>query len=83
MKLKYVKPDSIITGWDFSTSGVKCLAFDLEGNVVDRIRLPMVATCMGTPAGFRGDERGTARGTEDRRSGSGSHRPAESVRCST
>ena len=24
----------IITGWDFSTGGVKCLAFDLEGRTV-------------------------------------------------
>lgn len=28
--------DGIITGWDFSTSGVKCLAFDLHGKVVAR-----------------------------------------------
>jgi sugar (pentulose or hexulose) kinase len=38
--LKYVSPTSIITGWDFSTSGVKCLAFDLDGNRVAEVRLP-------------------------------------------
>jgi xylulokinase len=31
---------AIITGWDFSTSGVKCLAFDLEGNTIADVRLP-------------------------------------------
>ncbi len=31
---------AIITGWDFSTSGVKCLAFDLDGNTVAQVRLP-------------------------------------------
>ncbi len=40
MQLRHVAPSSIITGWDFSTSGVKCLAFDLEGNAVAEIRLP-------------------------------------------
>src|SRR5271155_2318656 len=38
--LKYVPAGSIITGWDFSTSGVKCLAFDLDGNRVAEVRLP-------------------------------------------
>ena len=38
--LRQVKLESIITGWDFSTSGVKCLAFDLEGNKVAEARLP-------------------------------------------
>src|ERR1019366_2752997 len=28
------------TGWDFSTSGVKCLAFDLDGNAIADVRLP-------------------------------------------
>jgi xylulokinase len=31
--------DSIITGWDFSTGSVKCLAFDLRGNKVAEARL--------------------------------------------
>src|ERR1019366_8401748 len=38
--LKHVPPNSIITGWDFSTSGVKCLAFDLDGNTIADVRLP-------------------------------------------
>lgn len=33
-------PQSVITGWDFSTSAVKCLAFDLGGNVLAEVRLP-------------------------------------------
>lgn len=38
--LQCVSPESIITGWDFSTGAVKCLAFDLKGNVVAEARLP-------------------------------------------
>jgi xylulokinase len=38
--LRCVAPDSIIAGWDFSTSGVKCLAFDLQGNTLAEVRLP-------------------------------------------
>jgi sugar (pentulose or hexulose) kinase len=37
--LRHVKPDSVITGWDFSTSGVKCLAFDTGGNTLAEVRL--------------------------------------------
>ncbi len=40
MPLRHVSPQSIITGWDFSTSGVKCLAFDLDGNTLAETRLP-------------------------------------------
>ncbi|MCI0379662.1 MAG: xylulose kinase, partial [Gemmataceae bacterium] len=40
MPLRHVAPGSIITGWDFSTSGVKCLAFDTDGNKVTQVRLP-------------------------------------------
>jgi xylulokinase len=40
MPLRHVSPQSIITGWDFSTSGVKCLAFDLDGNTLADTRLP-------------------------------------------
>ena len=34
--LRCVPHDTIIVGWDFSTSAVKALAFDLEGEVVAR-----------------------------------------------
>jgi sugar (pentulose or hexulose) kinase len=37
--LRRVPPDSVITGWDFSTSGVKCLAFDIDGSTVAEVRL--------------------------------------------
>jgi sugar (pentulose or hexulose) kinase len=29
-----------VTGWDFSTGAVKCLAFDLEGKTLAEVRLP-------------------------------------------
>ncbi len=38
--LQHVPAATIITGWDFSTSGVKCLAFDLDGNTIADVRLP-------------------------------------------
>jgi len=38
--LKHVAPNTILTGWDFSTSGVKCLAFDIDGNTLADVRLP-------------------------------------------
>jgi sugar (pentulose or hexulose) kinase len=38
--LRCVPPDSILTGWDFSTGAVKCLAFDLDGRTVAEVRLP-------------------------------------------
>jgi xylulokinase len=38
--LRHVAPESVITGWDFSTGGVKCLAFDLDGNTLAQARLP-------------------------------------------
>jgi sugar (pentulose or hexulose) kinase len=38
--LQCVPPESIITGWDFSTGAVKCLAFDLSGDAVAEVRLP-------------------------------------------
>jgi sugar (pentulose or hexulose) kinase len=40
MPLRHVSPQSIITGWDFSTSGVKCLAFDMTGDTIAEARLP-------------------------------------------
>jgi xylulokinase len=38
--LRHVAPESVITGWDFSTGGVKCLAFALDGTTVAQVRLP-------------------------------------------
>jgi sugar (pentulose or hexulose) kinase len=38
--LRCVSPDSVLTGWDFSTGAVKCLAFDLEGHTLAEVRLP-------------------------------------------
>jgi xylulokinase len=38
--LRFVRPESIIVGWDFSTGSVKCLAFDMEGRTVAQVRFP-------------------------------------------
>jgi sugar (pentulose or hexulose) kinase len=38
--LHCVSPESVVTGWDFSTGAVKCLAFDLEGRTLAEVRLP-------------------------------------------
>lgn len=38
--LRFVEPESVFTGWDFSTGAVKCLAFDLQGNCLATVRLP-------------------------------------------
>ena len=38
--LRCLDPKSVITGWDFSTGAVKCLAFDLEGRTLAEVRLP-------------------------------------------
>lgn len=38
--LQCVPSDSVITGWDFSTGAVKCLAFDLQGKTLAEVRLP-------------------------------------------
>jgi sugar (pentulose or hexulose) kinase len=38
--LRCVPSDSVITGWDFSTGAVKCLAFDLDGRTLATVRLP-------------------------------------------
>jgi sugar (pentulose or hexulose) kinase len=38
--LRCVTPDTIITGWDFSTGGAKHVAFDLAGRVLAEVRLP-------------------------------------------
>src|SRR5437764_380766 len=47
-RLQCVPPDSVLTGWDFSTGAVKCLAFDLDGNTLAEVRLP---TDLWTQAG--------------------------------
>lgn len=38
--LRCVKPETVVTGWDFSTGAVKCLAFDLDGKVLAEVRWP-------------------------------------------
>jgi sugar (pentulose or hexulose) kinase len=38
--LRCVASESIVTGWDFSTGAVKCLAFDLDGKTLAEVRLP-------------------------------------------
>lgn len=38
--LRCTPADRIITGWDFSTGSVKCLAFDLDGQKLAEVRLP-------------------------------------------
>jgi xylulokinase len=38
--LRFVRPESLIAGWDFSTGSVKCLAFGLDGKPVAEVRLP-------------------------------------------
>ena len=38
--LRCLPPDALIAGFDFSTGGVKALAFDLTGKTVAEVRLP-------------------------------------------
>jgi sugar (pentulose or hexulose) kinase len=38
--LRCLSSESVITGWDFSTGAVKCLAFDVEGKTLAEVRLP-------------------------------------------
>lgn len=38
--VRCVSPRGIVTGWDFSTGAVKCLAFGLEGQTLAEVRLP-------------------------------------------
>src|SRR5271165_3531927 len=40
MSLRFVSSNAVIVGWDFSTSGVKSLAFDIDGNTLAETRLP-------------------------------------------
>ncbi len=48
--LRCVGEESLLVGWDFSTGGVKALAFDLSGHVVAEVRLP---TDLWTDGGVR------------------------------
>ena len=64
--LRHVASDSVLTGWDFSTSGVKCLAFDLDGNTLAEVRLPTDLWTAGGVSEFsitqlEGQARGTVR----------------------
>jgi sugar (pentulose or hexulose) kinase len=47
--LRCIPKDAVITGWDFSTGSVKCVAFDLKGNVVASISGP-TDLWYGTPS---------------------------------
>ncbi len=38
--LRFVPAESLVSGWDFSTGSVKCLAFGLDGKTVAEVRLP-------------------------------------------
>jgi sugar (pentulose or hexulose) kinase len=38
--LRCVPAQTVLTGWDFSTGAVKCLAFDLGGTTLTEVRLP-------------------------------------------
>ena len=38
--LRCVRSNSVLTGWDFSTGSVKCLAFDVDGRLLSAINLP-------------------------------------------
>ena len=38
--LRCLSKDAIFTGWDFSTGSVKCVAFDLRGNVIAEVSMP-------------------------------------------
>jgi len=69
--LKCVPPSAIVTGWDFSTGSVKCLAFDLDGEVVAEARFPTdVWTADGvselSPMLLEGQVRATVRAIAER-----------------
>ena len=38
--LRLTPPETIVTGWDFSTGSIKCLAFDLSGKTLAEFRGP-------------------------------------------
>ncbi len=39
-EFRHVPDDALILGWDFSTGGVKCLAFTVDGRVAAEVRFP-------------------------------------------
>jgi xylulokinase len=39
-RLRCVRDNHVVVGWDFSTGAVKCLAYDLDGAVLAEVRLP-------------------------------------------
>ena len=46
--LRCTQDNAIVTGWDFSTGSVKCVAFDLRGNIVAQVSMP-TDLWFGTP----------------------------------
>ena len=50
--LRCVKGNAVITGWDFSTGSVKCIAFDVQGAAIAEVSMP-TDLWYGTP-----DEKG-------------------------
>lgn len=65
--LQTLDDKSLITGWDFSTGAVKCLAFDLNGSVVAEVRFPTDIWTEGGVSEFNmlqleGQARATTRG---------------------
>jgi sugar (pentulose or hexulose) kinase len=38
--LRCLSSESVITGWDFSTGAIKCLAFDIDGKTLAEVRWP-------------------------------------------
>ncbi len=38
--LRFVLPESVVVGWDFSTGSLKCLAFGMDGQAVAQVRFP-------------------------------------------
>ena len=38
--LRHVPETAVITGWDFSTTAMKCLAFDIDGTKLAEVRIP-------------------------------------------
>ena len=68
--LRTLPDQAIITGWDFSTGAVKCLAFDLSGTVVAEVRFPTDLWTEGGVSEFNmlqleGQARATTRGMAD------------------
>ncbi len=38
--LRFTPESTVVTGWDFSTGSVKCLAFDVSGKTLAEVRMP-------------------------------------------